>query len=103
MKFDVGSAGSLARGGKRLSEGCKFLRDLTVNVALERHDESGQLGKRDPFPGLELDLVGIGRVDVDVVVAPQETDREPFLLLAPVLAAPGLADQVVGEVVAQPA
>src|SRR3546814_11331027 len=38
-------------------------------------------------------------VDIDVLVAPHEAHQEPALALAAILAAPHLADQMVGQVI----
>src|SRR4029079_16894821 len=73
-----------------------------VHLALEGHDEVGDLGKRHPLPLSELGLVAGCRINVDLALLAEEADREPLLILSDVAPAPGLADEVRRQVVAQP-
>src|SRR5580658_7253192 len=101
----LGGACSAARSGSRgsppdLFEQRRELRqDVAVELALERHDETRQLRRRDPLPGVELGMV---RGKVDVAVAPGEAHGEPFLHLAAITAAPEPSRDLLRHVIAQP-
>src|SRR3569833_454795 len=81
------------------------LHHLLIRLALERHDEVGQVAHLDPAPVDELRrmMAAAGGGDVDLAVLADEAQREPLLLLALVLAAPGLADDLARNVVGEPA
>src|SRR6266478_5048855 len=55
---------------------------LEIELALERHDQLGQPLGRDPFPGVELGMLGGGGVDIAILAG--KAHREPFLPLAAV-------------------
>ena len=80
--------------------GGEGLDDLPVDVALEGHDQVHQLVKRHPPPGVELDLVAGRRGDRNLAVGAEEARGKPLLLLAAVLAAPGLAEEVTRQLIA---
>src|SRR5499426_2751246 len=81
----------------------KFLDHAFVGLALERHDQAGNIFHRLPAPFDELRLVAAGRVlDVDLAVLAGEAQGKPFLRLAAIFAVPGLADDLPRDVVGEP-
>src|SRR3546814_13703102 len=56
--------------------------DGGIDVALERHDRFQHLVRSRPAPRVEF--IVLRRVQVDLPIAAQEAQREPFLLLAAV-------------------
>src|SRR5258708_1531459 len=73
--------------------------DVAVELALERHDEPRQLGRRHPFPRVEL---GMPRGEVDVAILAGEAHGEPFLHLAAIALVPDTAGDALRPVIAQP-
>src|SRR4051812_40466091 len=87
-----------------LRELLKFPDHPLIGLPLERHHEAGQVAHRDPAPIDEFRLVSAGgRGDVDLPIVAGETQREPFLLLPAIFAAPRLADDGARDVVSDPA
>src|SRR5437016_4010959 len=74
--------------------------NVRVELPLERDDQARQVLGIGPAPRAEFRVLG---VEVDVFVAPGEAHQEPFLALPVIAAAPYLADQLAGKIVAQPA
>src|SRR5262249_46121745 len=80
----------------------ELLHYLLVDRPLERHDQVDDVGQLLPAPLHEFRIVAAGGVrDVDFAVLSGEAQRIPFLTLPAVLAAPGLADDLARNVVAE--
>src|SRR6266849_2782087 len=73
--------------------------DVAVELALERHDERRQIGRRYPFPRVELGMPGS---EVDVAILAGEAHGEPFLHLPAIAPVPGAAGGALRYVIAQP-
>src|SRR5260370_9553132 len=73
--------------------------DVAVELALERHDERRQIGRRHPFPRVELGMPG-GEVDVAILAG--EAHGEPFLHLPAIAPVPDTAGGALRYVLAQP-
>src|SRR5262245_24410276 len=86
-----------------LAEARELLHHPLIGLALERHNQVGKVFHRLPAPFDEFRIVAAARMcHVDLAVVAGEAQREPFLLLATVLAIPGLANDLARNVVAQP-
>src|SRR5262249_17631756 len=80
----------------------KLLHHLLVDRPLEWHDQVDDVRQLLPTPLHEFRVVAAGGVrDVDFAVFSSEAQRIPFLTLTAVLAAPGLADDLARNVVAE--
>src|SRR5712675_285581 len=91
-------------GALHVREPCEFARHAFIDRPLEWHDEVGEILDRLPSPGDEFGFVGAaaGCRDVDLAVVPGKAQRIPFLGLAAIPTAPGLADDLVRDVVGEP-
>ena len=78
--------------------------DLEISVALERHDQVGELFELFPAPFVELGRVGAaaGLEDVDLTVGAGEAEGEPALALAAILSLQRNTEGFVGQVVIDP-
>src|SRR5450631_4098715 len=64
-------------------ERCKALRHGPIHLAPERYHEIGDAIEPLPSPPIELRWLAVARRQrIDFVIAPNKTQREPFLPLA---------------------
>src|SRR5664279_6496633 len=77
---------AVARGG-RIGGNCEFGKmpgHRSIHLAPERHYEIGDVVEPFPSPALEFRRLTVAlRQRIDFIIASAETQREPFLALAP--------------------
>src|SRR5688572_20815427 len=80
-------------------QGAELRRQLLIELALEGHDQVGNLFQIGPAPGGEFRILG---GDVDVAILAEEAEGIPFLALAAEPALPDLRHQLGRQIILQP-
>ena len=79
----IGRIAATSASGKRIGELRKGPLDAPIHLSPERHDQIGDAVEPLPSPLVEFRGLTVARCQrIDLVVAPNETQREPFLALA---------------------